>query len=78
MASTHAHPGHSSDSIIAMNSAPAAFDPAHDLPQGFIDSLLPLHRQVTPQEDLRAEAEQFTVARVMTEDLIVRDEFDPM
>ena len=27
-----------------MNCAPAGFDPARDLPKGFVDFLLPLHR----------------------------------
>ena len=33
-----------------MNSAPAAFDPATDLPEGFIDFFLPLHREFTPRQ----------------------------
>ena len=33
-----------------MNYAPADFDPLKDLPQGFMDFLLPLHRQFTPRQ----------------------------
>jgi malate synthase len=45
-----------------MNTAPASFDPMRDLPAGFMDFLLPLHRVFTPrQQELvvrRAEALQ--------------------
>ena len=33
-----------------MNCAPAAFDPATDLPEGFLDFFLPLHREFTPRQ----------------------------
>ena len=33
-----------------MNSAPAGFNPATDLPNGFLDFLLPLHREFTPRQ----------------------------
>lgn len=33
-----------------MNCAPAAFDPATDLPEGFFDFFLPLHREFTPRQ----------------------------
>lgn len=33
-----------------MNSAPARFDPAKDLPRGFLDFLLPLHEKLTPHQ----------------------------
>ena len=33
-----------------MNAAPAGFDPARDLPKGFIEFLLPLHRAFTPRQ----------------------------
>lgn len=37
------------------NSAPARFDPATDLPPGFVEFLLPLHRRFTPwQQELSA------------------------
>jgi len=40
----------------SMNYAPADLNPSLDLPQGFIDFLLPLHRQFTPwQQKLAAE-----------------------
>src|SRR6202046_1699397 len=39
--------------VQAMNSAPAGFDPARDLPAGFLEFLIPLHRSFTPsQRDL--------------------------
>ena len=39
--------------VQAMNSAPVGFDPARDLPAGFLEFLLPLHRSFTPsQRDL--------------------------
>src|SRR6201997_80506 len=34
--------------IMATNSAPPGFDPAKDLPKGFIEFLVPLHEQFTP------------------------------
>lgn len=36
--------------MIAMNSAPAGFDPAKNLPPGFLDFLIPLHRTLTPRQ----------------------------
>ncbi len=33
-----------------MNSAPSGFDPARDLPVGFLEFLLPLHRSFTPSQ----------------------------
>ena len=43
-----------------MNSAPAGFDPATNLPAGFMDFLAPLHRDLTPRQQAliakRAEA----------------------
>jgi malate synthase len=33
-----------------MNTAPAGFDPARDLPKGFIEFLLPFHRAFTPRQ----------------------------
>jgi malate synthase len=33
-----------------INTPPAGFDPAHDLPPGFMDFLLPLHREFTPRQ----------------------------
>lgn len=39
-----------------MNRAPAGFDPARDLPRGFMGFFAPLHREFTPrQRSLRAE-----------------------
>ena len=36
--------------VQSMNSAPAGFDPARDLPEGFLEFLLPLHRSFTPRQ----------------------------
>jgi hypothetical protein len=33
-----------------MNYAPADLDPQKDLPKGFMDFLLPLHKQFTPRQ----------------------------
>src|SRR5436190_20614541 len=33
-----------------ISSAPAQFDPARDLPAGFMDFFLPLHRRFTPRQ----------------------------
>src|SRR5579871_4964204 len=33
-----------------INFAPASFDPARDLPPGFMDFLTPLHRELTPRQ----------------------------
>ncbi len=33
-----------------INSAPASFDPARDLPPGFMEFLTPLHRELTPRQ----------------------------
>ena len=42
--------------INPVNIAPSTFDPARDLPPGFMDFLLPLHRQFTPrQQELAAK-----------------------
>src|ERR1700745_685836 len=35
---------------LATNSAPPGFDPAKDLPKGFIEFLVPLHEQFTPRQ----------------------------
>src|SRR5215469_4336549 len=34
--------------FVAMNSAPSGFDPAKDLPKGFLEFLVPLHDRFTP------------------------------
>ncbi|HUE80502.1 MAG TPA: hypothetical protein VMM84_00220 [Pyrinomonadaceae bacterium] len=44
------------DSGFRINSAPADFDAATDLPQGFMDFVLPLHEKLTPrQQELTAQ-----------------------
>jgi malate synthase len=62
MASTHAHPGESSNPIMAMNSAPAGFDPARDLPKGFFEFLLPLHRELTLRQQQLLEKQRAALA----------------
>jgi malate synthase len=49
----------SQTSVRRFNTAPRDFDPASDLPQGFIDFLLPLHKQFTARQQafIRARAE---------------------
>lgn len=46
------------------NTAPSDFDPERDLPKGFMDFLLPLHRELTPrqQEFIRRRAEVLTAS----------------
>ncbi|MGH9683943.1 MAG: hypothetical protein ACRD4S_10075 [Candidatus Acidiferrales bacterium] len=48
------------DPVQAMNSAPAGFDPLRELPLGFMEFLLPLHREFTPRQ--RALVEKRAVA----------------
>ncbi|MFZ0808474.1 MAG: hypothetical protein WAN03_19940, partial [Candidatus Sulfotelmatobacter sp.] len=38
------------DLLNPMNSAPAGFDAVRDLPAGFMDFFLPLHRRFTPRQ----------------------------
>ena len=40
----------SSRTLQPMNTAPAGFDSARDLPRGFLEFLLPLHRAFTPRQ----------------------------
>jgi malate synthase len=51
---------HTENKSQSMNYAPAEMDPRKDLPQGFLDYLLPLHQQFTPRQQKlvakRAEA----------------------
>ena len=43
--------------LTPINSTPSEFDPSRDLPAGFMDFLLPLHRAVHPAPaGTRAEA----------------------
>src|SRR5215470_15950695 len=37
-----------------INTAPAGFDPSRDLPEGFMDFFLPLHRAFTPRQQEHA------------------------
>lgn len=56
---SHAH----ASRLVPVNSAPAGFDPARDLPPGFLEFLLPLHRALTPrQRELVARREQVLAA----------------
>jgi malate synthase len=50
MTPTAVAPPETRDLQTPINSAPAAFDPAQDLPQGFMDFFLPLHEQFTPRQ----------------------------
>lgn len=53
------------DSGFRLNSAPADFDAATDLPQGFMDFVLPLHEKLTPrqQELIAARAQVLALAQ---------------
>jgi malate synthase len=50
MASTTGHMNQASKPIMPMNTAPAGFDPSRDLPKGFLEFFLPLHREFTPRQ----------------------------
>src|SRR5580658_5810893 len=55
MASTRTNLSPDLEPVQATNAAPSGFDPARELPAGFIEFLLPLHRAFTPrQRDLIA------------------------
>jgi malate synthase len=50
MASTRTKLGPENEALHPINSAPAGFDSARDLPKGFIEFLLPLHRAFTAHQ----------------------------
>jgi malate synthase len=50
MASTRAQLNTDLDPVQAVNTAPSTFDAHRDLPAGFIEFLLPLHRAFTPRQ----------------------------
>jgi len=50
MASTRAELNPDLEPVQAINTAPSGFDPTRDLPAGFIEFLLPLHRAFTPRQ----------------------------
>jgi malate synthase len=50
MASTRAQLSPDLDPVQAVNTAPSTFDAHRDLPAGFIEFLLPLHRAFTPRQ----------------------------
>ena len=50
MASTRTELNRDFEPVQAANAAPSGFDPARDLPAGFIEFLLPLHRAFTPRQ----------------------------
>ncbi len=39
--------------VNPINRTPLEFDPSRDLPAGFMDFLLPLHRALTPRQQER-------------------------
>jgi malate synthase len=56
-------PGILASRIVPVNSPPSDFDPARDLPAGFLDFLLPLHRTFTPrQQELAARRAEVLAA----------------
>jgi malate synthase len=50
MASTRTNLGPENDALHPVNKAPAGFNSARDLPKGFIEFLLPLHRALTAHQ----------------------------
>ena len=50
MASTRTELSPELEPVQAVNAAPSGFDPARDLPAGFIEFLLPFHRAFTPRQ----------------------------
>jgi malate synthase len=62
MASMQPQKSHSHELIMATNSAPAGFDAARDLPKGFVEFLLPLHREFTPRQQQLLEKQVATLA----------------
>src|SRR5271155_4568332 len=50
MASTRTELSPDLERVQAINTAPSGFDPTRDLPAGFIEFLLPLHRAFTPRQ----------------------------
>src|ERR1700683_5168752 len=50
MASTRTELSADLEPVQAVNTAPSGFDPARDLPAGFIEFLLPFHRAFTPRQ----------------------------
>jgi malate synthase len=47
---------------LTSNTAPAAFDPERDLPKGFFDYYLTLHREFTPRQQAHARARKDRLA----------------
>jgi malate synthase len=50
MASTRTELSPDLEPVQAINTAPSGFDPARDLPVGFIEFLLPFHRAFSPRQ----------------------------
>ena len=50
MASTRTELSPDLEPVQAVNAAPSGFDPGRELPAGFIEFLLPLHRAFTPRQ----------------------------
>ncbi len=62
MASMQAQKGHAPEPIMAVNAAPAGFDAGRDLPKGFVEFLLPLHREFTPRQQQLLEKQAAALA----------------
>jgi len=52
--------------VVAVNSAPADFDPARDLPQGFQEFLAPLHAALTLRQRALIARREFALAEAHT------------
>ena len=62
MASTPGHKNKIQSPIMPMNTAPPGFDASRDLPKGFVDFFLPLHREFTPRQQRLLEKQAATLA----------------
>jgi len=62
MASMQAQKGHAPEPIMAVNAAPAELDAARDFPKGFVEFLLPLHREFTPRQKQLLEKQAAALA----------------
>jgi malate synthase len=68
MATAAARPNHALEAqpfanrVVAVNSAPADFDPTRDLPQGFLEFLAPLHAALTLRQRALVARREFALA----------------
>src|SRR5260370_9417930 len=58
-----------SNRIVPVNSAPADFDPARDLPAGFLEFLAPLHPPLTLRQRALIHRREYALAEAHTGNL---------